>query len=190
MVPAATAIRRARFAALLGSVALVACGGACGGAPARSDRTRAALERYLAQVEPIRLGVNRLLEGADPILSALRLHRSTPDQAAGRMGQLERRFAAYTVAVRAIKPGLPALGTLHARYAHTYLQEDAYLKALTAGVARRNFDALPHTEAVQRAAIIGWRDGLTVLARGANAALPRDLQQAGRGEIAPSPGGS
>jgi hypothetical protein len=44
--------------------------------------------------------------------------------------------------------------------------------------------------AAQRAAIIRWRIDLTVLARAADAPLPADLQQAGRGEIAPSPNGS
>jgi hypothetical protein len=46
------------------------------------------------------------------------------------------------------------------------------------------------TQAAQRAAIIRWRTDLTVLARAAGAALPADLQQAGRGEIAPVPNGS
>ena len=106
------------------------------------------------------------------------------------MGRLEQRFAEYTVDVNAIRPRTAALRSLHAEYAHTYILEDAYLSAITNGLAERNFDGLPDTQAAQRAAIIDWRTGLTVLARRSGAALPADLQQAGRGEIAPSPGGS
>jgi hypothetical protein len=148
---------------------------------------RAALERYIAQVEPIRLSVNRLLEGADPILSAFREHRLPAEAAAARMGALERRFANSTVDIAAIDPALPVLRSLHAGYAATYVQEDAYLSALVSGLARNDLHDLPDTQAAQRAAIIRWRTGLTVLARRARAPLPADLQQAGRGEIAPSP---
>jgi hypothetical protein len=106
------------------------------------------------------------------------------------MGQLERRFAQYTVDVQAIQPTIPTLQALHAQYAHTYHLEDAYLSALVTGLADRQLDGLPNTQAEQRAAIITWRTGLTVLARETNTHLPADLQQAGRGEIAPNPGGS
>ncbi len=70
------------------------------------------------------------------------------------------------------------------------MYEDAYLSALVAGLADDELTGLPNTQAAQRAAIIRWRIGLTVLARTADAPLPADLQQAGRGEIAPSPNGS
>jgi hypothetical protein len=106
------------------------------------------------------------------------------------MGQLERRFAEYTVAVSAIEPATPELRVLHAAYAHTYVLEDAYLSALANGLAERRLDDLPNTQAAQRAAIIAWRTGLTVLADRAGVDLAADLQQAGRGEIAPSPTGS
>jgi len=66
----------------------------------------------------------------------------------------------------------------------------AYLSALVAGLADGELTDLPNTQAAQRAAIIRWRIDLTVLARAADAPLPADLQQAGRGEIAPSPDGS
>jgi hypothetical protein len=89
-----------------------------------------------------------------------------------------------------IQPTLPELAGLHRQYAHTYILEDAYLSALVAGMADGNLDGLPATQAAQRAAIVGWRIGLTVLARRTGASLPADLQQAGRGEIAPLPGGS
>jgi hypothetical protein len=106
------------------------------------------------------------------------------------MGRLERRFAAYTVKVAGIEPATAQLRVLHAAYAHTYVLEDAYLSALANGLAERNLDDLPNTQAAQRAAIIDWRTGLTVLADRAGVDLPADLQQAGRGEIAPSPHGS
>jgi hypothetical protein len=82
------------------------------------------------------------------------------------------------------------LRSLHAEYAHTYILEDAYLSALATGLALDDLRDLPDTQDAQRAAIIAWRTGLTVLAREARTGLPADLQQAGRGEIAPSPGGS
>jgi D-3-phosphoglycerate dehydrogenase len=56
----------------------------------------------MAQIEPLRLAVNRLLNGADPILKASREHSITPAQAARRMGALERRFAAFTVDIAAM----------------------------------------------------------------------------------------
>jgi hypothetical protein len=145
---------------------------------------------YFRQVDPIRLAVNRLLEGADPILEAYTKHTISPATAAARMGALERRFADYTVDIAAVRPAMPRLDALHAEYAHTYILEDSYLSALTAGLAHRQLSDLPDTQAVQRAAIIDWRTGLTVLARQAGAALPADLQQAGRGELRPFPGTS
>jgi hypothetical protein len=106
------------------------------------------------------------------------------------MGELERKFAEYTVEIAAVSPAMPRLRALHAEYAHTYILEDSYLSALTAGLAHRQLSDLPDTQAVQRAAIIDWRTGLAVLARQAHAVLPADLQQAGRGELRPFPGTS
>jgi hypothetical protein len=106
------------------------------------------------------------------------------------MGALELRFASFTVKVNSIEPSVPALRSLQDEYAHTYILEDAYLSALVSGLANDELDALPNTQAAQRAAIIGWRTGLTVLAARIGVTLPPDLQQAGRGEVAPSPGGS
>jgi len=181
-------------------VLLAAALGGCGAASqptgtahserAASDGERAALIGYLQQVEPIRLGVNRLLEGADPILSAYREHRIPAREASLRMDGLERRFAAYTVRMAAVEPATAALRSLNTPYAHTYVLEDSYLSALTAGLARGDFGGLPDTQSAQRAAIVQWRTGLTVLAQRAGLALPADLQAAGRGEIAPSPSGS
>jgi hypothetical protein len=186
----ASARRLVAVGCLLGGVALAGCGGAGADSRAHAEQARSALVGYLREVEPIRLAVNRLLDTADPVLKAFREHRITGTQATSRMSRLERRFAAYAVDVQAIRPRLPALASLHSQYAQTYILEDAYLSALAAGLADGNLDELPHTQAVQRASIIAWRIGITVLARQTNASLPPDLQQAGRGEIAPSPGGS
>jgi hypothetical protein len=169
---------------------LVACGGGESSPRSSPASTRAALARYLAQVEPIRLGVNHLLGGADPILAAYDNRRISNTEAAARIAALERRFATYTVAVSAIRPETATLRLLHAEYAGTYALEDSYLSALASGLAQRQLTHLPDTQSAQRAAIIRWRTGLTVLAQEGHAALPADLQQAGRGEIAPSPGGS
>jgi hypothetical protein len=155
-----------------------------------SDSARAGLQSYLREVEPIRLAVNRLLDKADPILQAFRNHRIIPVRAERKMRTLEERFADYTIDIQAIQPATTALRLLHAEYAHTYILEDAYLSALVSGLAHDDLRNLPDTQASQRAAIIAWRTGLSVLARETNTQLPADLEQAGRGEIAPSPGGS
>jgi hypothetical protein len=120
----------------------------------------------------------------------MRERRLTRAKAGREMGELERRFAAYTIRVAAIQPDTPALCSLHAVYAHTYILEDAYLSVLASGLAQGELADLPDTQAAQRAAIIAWRTGLAVLADQAGVTLPADLQQAGRGEIAPSPVGS
>jgi hypothetical protein len=173
--------------ALVLSAVAAGCGG--GGSTAASNSTRTGLDRYLRQVEPIRLGVNRLLEGADPILAAFHDHRITAAVASQRMDGLERRFAVYTVDIAAVAPRIPALAAVQAAYAQTYVLEDSYLSALVDGLSRRQLSDLPNTQSEQRAAIIRWRTGLEVLARTAHVALPADLQVAGRGEIAPSPEG-
>ncbi|HEX4753586.1 MAG TPA: hypothetical protein VH268_11865 [Solirubrobacterales bacterium] len=176
-----------RLAALIvaGSLTVAGCGGHSEPRPVRGS-----LNVYLHEVEPIRLGVNRLLEGADPILSAYRAHRITPATAQRRLGRLERRFAAYAVQIAAVAKVPPALRSAQRSYAHTFVLEDAYLSALVAALPEHDFDGLPETQARQRAAIIGWRIQLEVLAERRGVDLPADLEAAGRGEIAPSPGGS
>lgn len=172
---------------------LAAALGGCGAGSKSTSATqseRAALSGYLQQVEPIRLAVNRLLEGADPILSGYRERRVPAREASLRMSGLERRFAAYTVEIASVEPATAALRSLNMPYAHTYVLEDSYLSALTAGLARGDLGGLPDTQSAQRAAIVQWRTGLTVLAHRVGLALPADLQAAGRGEIAPSPSGS
>jgi hypothetical protein len=188
--PRHTPVRLLAAALALTAATLGGCGGGSASGSVSIQRERAALVSYLQQVEPIRLAVNRLLEGADPILLAYRDGRISSRQASLRMGALERRFAAYTVDMGALQPATAQLRTLNAPYAHTYILEDAYLSALTTGLAARNLDGLPNTQAAQRAAIIQWRTDLTVLALRTRLDLPGDLQAAGRGEIAPSPGGS
>jgi hypothetical protein len=177
-------------AGCLSAVALCGCAGHTESPATRHRAQRSAIERYLGEIEPIRLAVNRLLGGADPILGAFAERRIRPAAAARRMRALEQRFAAYTVDVAAVDPPTAELRALNAGYADTYVLEDAYLSALAAGLANGELTGLPTTQAAQRAAIIRWRTDLTVLARAADAPLPADLQQAGRGEIAPSPNGS
>ena len=172
------------------AVALGGCANQTGSAASTQRAERAAIERYMGEVEPIRLAVNKLLGGADPILEAFHDRRIPSSVAARRMGQLEQRFAVYAVDIAAVDPPIAQLRALNAGYANTYVFEDAYLSALVAGLADGELTDLPNTQAAQRAAIIRWRIGLTVLARAADAPLPTDLQQAGRGEIAPSPEGS
>jgi hypothetical protein len=172
------------------AIAIGSCASNSVSATSQRQPQRAAIERYLSELEPIRLAVNRLLEGADPILGALHDRRIGASEASRRMGLLERRFAAYAVDVAAIDPATAQLHALNAGYADTYVFEDAYLSALVVDLRKGDLDDLPNTQAAQRAAIIRWRIALTVLARAAHAPLPADLQQAGRGEIAPSPTGS
>jgi len=178
----------------IGAVVVAVVVAAALGATAASTRSPrvsgGALGSYVHAVEPIRLGVNDLLDGADPILESYREHQSTGDQAAAAMGTLERRFGSYTVQINALTPPNPTLAGLHAPYAHTYILEDAYLSALTAALPSGDFSTLPNTQAAQRAAIIEWRTRLEVISRQTHTRLPSDLQQAGRGEIAPAVSGA
>jgi hypothetical protein len=172
--------------AALASLAAAACGPA---AVAHPGTTAGDLRAYLASVEPIRLGVNALLEGADPIIDGFREHTLSDAQAAARMGALEATFANYTVEMAGIQPSDPSLAAINAPYAHTFILEDSYLNALVNGMAEDDVDNLPDTQSDQRAAIIEWRVQLEVLGKKLDVALPADLQQAGRGEIAPSVSG-
>lgn len=178
-------MRRCLFLAAAVALLAPACSSSSPSSPSAS-----ALRGYLRAVEPVRLRVNDLLEGADPILEGYRDRSLSPADAGAAMDRLERRFADDTVAVAAIRPSDPILAGLHAPYAHTYVLEDAYLAALAAALPGGDFSSLPNTQAAQRATIIGWRTQLTVLAHDRHVHLPPDLQQAGRGEIAPAVGGS
>lgn len=179
-------IAAARVAAAIGASAIALAG--CGAS--RDDHggsARRSVQAYLARVEPIRLGVNQLLDRADPILSAYREHRIKALVAERRVGALERRFAAYATMIAALRPVPTPLRAAQRAYAHTYVLEDSYLSALAAALPERDYEDLPATQARQRAAITGWRIRLEVVARRLGIRLPADLQLAGRGEIAPSP---
>jgi hypothetical protein len=170
-----------------GIVAMTGCGAShtTGASPTRAD-----VRLYLARVEPIRLGVNELLERADPILDAYRSGETTAPVAQSAFDQLTRAFDGYRTRIAALRPATPELSRLHAPYARTYELEEAYLKALADALPRRDYRHLPHTAAKQRRAIVHWRMGLTALARRLGVRLPADLKIAGVGEIAPSPSGS
>jgi hypothetical protein len=148
------------------------------------------LRAYLAAVEPIRLAVNQLLNDADPVLTGYRDKTLTGAQASTRMGALEQTFAMYTLEINALTPADPALRSINAPYAHTFILEDSYLNALVNGLAGGELSNLPNTQNDQRAAIIEWRVQLEILGQRLHVALPADLQQAGRGEIAPQVSGS
>ena len=169
-------------------IALAGCGAGSAGVHSEAGRATA-LRRYLAQVEPIRLAVNRLLGRADPTLIAYSDQLGARN-AERRMNSLEHRFAAYTVEINALSPVPAELVAAQRNYAHTYILEDAYLSALVAAIPDRSFDDLPDTQDAQRAAIIAWRTRLEILADRLGVRLPSDLEVAGRGEIAPSPLGS
>lgn len=181
---------RERFLAPIVLVSALALLPGCGGSGDSSNAvTRSRLENYVARVEPIRLGINRLLDRADPVLTAYAQHRIGPAAAKRRMGALERGAAAYAVRIAAVDPVPEAIRAAHDAYAHTFVLQDTYLSTLVAALPTRAFDELPRFQNEQRAAIIAWRTRLQVLADAAGAKLPADLQLAGRGEISPAPGG-
>jgi hypothetical protein len=188
--PALTGIGLAG-AVLAGAVLVLAsCGSTTTTAPSASGVSGSDLRSYVSSVERVRLPVNRLLDEADPILEADHEHRISPVEAGRRFSALEERFAAYAVSINALRPPDATLRRLNAAYAHTYLLEDNYLSALAAALPGAEFDGLPHTQNAQRLAIIEWRTRLQELADALGVRLPSDIQQAGRGEIAPSPSGS
>lgn len=134
--------------------------------------------------------MNRLLDGADPILGGYHEGRLGAAAAQRGMRRLERRFANYRRRVAAVEP-VPAdlLGAQRA-YAHTYVFEDRYLRALIAALPGRRFRSLPHFEERQRTAIVAWRGALALAAARLHVPIPDDIGIAGVGEIAPSPLGS
>ena len=174
--------KHAVAAAIVAALVVTACG--------PSAVSASSLRSYLAAVEPIRLGVNQLLENADPVIAGYRDHHLSGAQAATAMGRLEQNFAAYMVDINGLRPSDPSLADINAPYAHTYILEDAYLNALVSGLSNGDLSGLPDTQSEQRDAIIEWRVQLEVLSRQVSFVLPTDFQQAGRGEIAPSVSGS
>jgi hypothetical protein len=175
-------------AACLCLIAAIAALAGCGADTTTADH-RQALERYVADVQPIRLGINELLDRADPILEGYRDGDLSAREAQRRLGRLERAEAGYAVRIAAV-PDVPhEMRAAQDAYAHTFVLQDTYLSALVAALPDRAFDELPHFQNAQRAAIIAWRTRLQVLADRWGATLPANLEIAGRGEISPSPGG-
>ena len=179
---------RRRITAALTTAALALVPLACGSDTSTAER-RQALEDYVAAVQPIRLGINELLDRADPIMSAYADRRIDAAEAKRRMGAIEARVAQYAVQVAEVEPVPDELRAAQDAYAHTFILQDTYLSTLVAAIPSREFDELPHFQDQQRAAIIAWRTRLQVLADRWDATLPANLQVAGRGEISPSPTG-
>jgi hypothetical protein len=172
--------------ALIVAGALVLAG--CGADTSTADR-RQALEGYVAAVQPIRLGINDLLDRADPVLEGYNDGDLSAAEATRRMGRIERGTADYAVRIAEVEPVPDEMRAAQDAYAHTFVLQDTYLSALTAALKDRAFDELPHFQNQQRAAIIAWRTRLQVLANRWGATLPANLQIAGRGEISPAPTG-
>jgi hypothetical protein len=175
-----------RLAPLILAGALLLAG--CGSDTTTADR-RQALESYVAAVQPIRLGINDLLDKADPILEGYNDGDLNAAQAERQMGRLERGAADYAVQIASVENVPDEMRAAQDSYAHTFVLQDTYLSALTAALKDRAFDELPHFQNEQRAAIIAWRTRLEVLAHRWGATLPENLQVAGRGEISPAPTG-
>jgi hypothetical protein len=179
-----------RCAGALVAVAAIALPSAgCGGDDSSSTSGAEGFQNYLAQVEPVRLGVNELLDRVDPVTGAYAEGELSGLQAQRRLEAIERRFAGFMVRVAAIDPVPEEIRAAHDAYAHTYVFEDSYLVALAAALPDRDFADLPNTEDRQREAIIAWRTRLQVVADRLGVQLPADLQIAGRGEIRPNPTG-
>jgi hypothetical protein len=179
---------RALALAALAATALVPAAVGCGSDTSTADR-RQALEEYVAKVQPIRLGINELLDKADPILEGYRDGDLNAKQAQRGIDRIERGAAAYAVQIAAIEGVPEEMSAAQDAYAHTFVLQDTYLSALAAALPTRAFDELPHFQNEQRAAIIAWRTRLQVLADRWGATLPANLQVAGRGEISPRPEG-
>lgn len=179
-------LARAVAVAAILAASLLATG--CGSDTSTEDR-RQALEDYVAAVQPIRIGINELLDEADPILEGYREGELTAAQAERRMGRIEGGTAGYAVKIAEVEPVPEEIRAAQDAYAHTFVLQDTYLSALTAALKDRAFDELPHFQNAQRAAIIAWRTRLQVLANRWGATLPANLRIAGRGEISPAPTG-
>jgi hypothetical protein len=180
--------RAVQAAALAAIVTVSLAVGGCGSDTSTADR-RQALEDYVAAVQPIRLGINELLDKADPILEGYNEGDLNAAQAERRMGRLEGGVANYAVRIASVEPVPEEMHAAQDAYAHTFVLQDTYLSALVAALKDRAFDELPHFQNEQRAAIIAWRTRLQVLANRWGATLPANLQIAGRGEISPAPTG-
>ena len=180
--------RLALAASAILAAGLVSAAIGCGSDTGTADR-REALEDYVSQVQPIRLGINELLDRADPVLEGYRNGELSAKHAQREIERIERGVAGYAVRIAAVEDAPDELRAAQDAYAHTFVLQDTYLSALAAALPGRQFDELPDFQNQQRAAIIAWRTRLQVLADRWGATLPADLQVAGRGEISPSPTG-
>jgi hypothetical protein len=180
--------------AAVGAAAILAAVGLSGGSatasPAQGSVTAAALQAYVGEIEAIRLPVNQLLGTADPILDAFHDKAITGAVASARMTALEEHFAGYLVQMYNVAPANPTLARINAPYAHVYFEGDNYLSVLADDLNDGDFDNLPNTANQERLGLIEWRTELQSLAGKAGVKLPADIQNAGRGEIVPSPDGS
>jgi hypothetical protein len=143
----------------------------------------------VAAVERVRLPVNDLLEKVDPVTEVYAEHDIGAAEAQRRLGRIERRFAIYAKDAAEVEPVPASMRAANGVYAHTYVFEDSYLAALVAALPGRDYADLPNTENRQRRAIVAWRIRLETVADRLGVKLPADIQQAGRGEIRPSPEG-
>jgi hypothetical protein len=169
--------------------ALFAAGcGSAGNTASPRPAEQQALRAYVGAIEPLRHRVDRLLSRADPVLRAYREHRLSAAEAQRRLRRIERRFVTYVNAVAAVRTVPPDLMAAQRAYAHTYVLEDRYLRTLIAVLPSRRWDRLPRFAARQRWIIVQWRSALAVEAARVQVPLPDDIQRAGLGEIAPSPG--
>jgi hypothetical protein len=168
-------------AVLLAGLLLLA---GCGSDTSNEDR-RQTLEDYVAAVQPIRLGINELLDQADPILEGYNDGDLTAAEAERRMGRLERGVANYAVKVAEVESVPDEMRAAQDAYAHTFVLQDTYLSTLVASLKSREFDELPHFQDEQRAAIIAWRTRLQVLAHRWGATAPGESAgRRARGDLA------
>lgn len=186
---AATRTKRACVGAVLAAALAAAGCGSAGSADQPRPAEQQALRAYLRVIEPLRLHVNKLLDGADPILHGYHEHRLSGLEAQRAMQRLERRFVPYVEAVAAVRSATPDLSAAQKAYARTYRLEDSYLRALIRALPGRQWNRLPQTEPRQRRIIVAWREALALEAARVHVPLPRDIWVAGNGEITPSPEG-
>jgi hypothetical protein len=126
-----------------GALALLLLG--CGADTTTADR-RQALEDYVAKVQPIRLGINELLDKADPILEGYRDGDLSAKQAHRGIERIEGGAAGYAVRIAAIQDVPAEMRAAQDSYAHTFVLQDTYLSALAAALPRRARRAAPFPE--------------------------------------------
>src|SRR3954468_19351746 len=111
------------IAAVLCVSALALLGAGCGSDTTTADR-RQALEDYVAAVQPIRLGINELLDKADPVLEGYRDGDLTAKQAQRGIDRIEHGAAGYAVRIAAIQDVPDEMQAAQGAYAHTFVLQD------------------------------------------------------------------